>query len=210
MHSLPSPIKINRTKWLAATAALLGLHHAAVAVPIPTASFASPFGSFDAAGKRRVVGWQANGSTKVKMGVVSLTHPAPDQTGALWSSGRADLAEEFSLESKFRISGVDSSSAGDSLGWFLVKDNKLQEGRWYGVDPKFTGIALVITTEHPDSTGDAMKDMQKVVSIVAGMVSAQCLACHRRNPHLPMQISWHVVTDRRRRSSCHACWFRML
>ncbi|KAG5185954.1 concanavalin A-like lectin/glucanase domain-containing protein [Tribonema minus] len=148
---------------LAATALLALQQQVATAEPISTGTFASPFGSFDASGKRRVAGWRAGGTARVKMGAVSLTQPQADEKGSLWSLIPNKLGDAFSFEAKFRMSGANAREGGESIAWFLVADSlKVLTGDFFGIDKRFQGLAITISTDHPDAMGDASKDMQKV------------------------------------------------
>jgi Legume-like lectin family len=152
---------------LAAAVTALAAVHTATAGPMQASSFASPFSSYDGHGRRRAPGWQSQGTTRVKMGAVALTQPLVGEFGSAWTMSSAKLGDEFSFETKFRVSGAQSAiAAGGSLAWFMVKESARSqyERDWYGADAKFQGIAVVVDSEHPEATGDMRTGAQRVVS----------------------------------------------
>ncbi|KAG5186652.1 hypothetical protein JKP88DRAFT_254461 [Tribonema minus] len=154
------------------------LLRSAAADPVPHATFAAPFASFDPkTGMRRMDGWRTAGRARVFMGSVRLTEPQPGDTGAAWTKLPADLGgnggnDAFSFDTRFRMSGLNHREAGESLAWLVVNDatpTVLSDGDaaaaaadFFGVTARFQGLAVVLTAEHADAAGDALKDAQKI------------------------------------------------
>jgi Legume-like lectin family len=150
-----------------ATTAVAVLSRAASAHMLHEHSFTSPFSAFDTAGTRRVPGWKMGGHTRAKMGALRLTADAPMQRGDIWAHNVANLGNEFSFETRFRMSGASPDNIGESIAWFIVNSEKrgtTELGPFFGLQDNFEGIAVVISTDHPSARGDAAVDTQKLVS----------------------------------------------
>lgn len=145
----------------------------ATATSLPSASLTAPFSSFGANGMRNLRRWETSGSTRVAMGSVRLTQPQSDQAGAIWTKEASDVSGgSFSFDTRFRMSGFDATTAGESMTWYVVADAEAavkapEQGEdSFGGRKDFTGVAIVVAADHAEAMeGQAVKQQQqKIVS----------------------------------------------
>lgn len=106
------------------------------------------------------------GNAKVKMGALKLTSNVQQQHGILRSVTKTNLDNQFSMEIRFRMSGQHNDQGGESIGWFITAEDGTVDnvGEFFGASNKFQGIAVTVSTDHPDAEGNAAMDAQKIVS----------------------------------------------
>jgi Legume-like lectin family len=113
---------------------------------VDAVSMEAPFHSMsEETGARSLPAWDVSGSAVVKRNFLRLTPDAPSATGAAWSQHTLNSAE-FSMELKFRASGRDEQTQGESFSLFVAESLKQPLGT---VD-FFRGLQVVIDhTHHP-------------------------------------------------------------
>lgn len=105
---------------------------------------APPFDKHDHRGSRIIPYWDKSGATNIMQSFVRMTPDKPEQYGTLWTRSSVGTPD-FSIEWKFRISGSEKSSYGDSLA-LIISDTKYKAGRFFGFTEVFEGLAVVINT----------------------------------------------------------------
>ncbi|KAG5178457.1 concanavalin A-like lectin/glucanase domain-containing protein [Tribonema minus] len=129
---------------------------------IPEASFTSPFNSHDESGQRFVPNWLHGGDALTKQSFVRLTPDTPFASGYLWSKKPLGT-DVFSLEWKFRISGLQETGAGEHLGLWITDQARPREGDVFGMDAAFTGIGIVVDTKRNEGD-NRHRDVSVVMS----------------------------------------------
>jgi Legume-like lectin family len=129
---------------------------------VKEASFSSPFNSHDAKGVRTVPHWSLGGECLTKQSFVRLTPDMPNARGSLWSSAPLGTPE-FSLEWKFRISGLEENGSGEHMGLWITNQKAPLPGPVFGMAEKFTGLGIVVDTKRNEGDG-RHRDISVVVN----------------------------------------------
>jgi Legume-like lectin family len=113
---------------------------------VDAVSIEAPFHSLSKeSGARSLPAWEVSGSTVVKRNFLRLTPDAKYATGAAWSEQTINSAD-FSMELKFRASGKDEQTHGESFSLFVAESLKQP----LGTADFFKGLQVVIDhTGHP-------------------------------------------------------------
>ncbi|CAM9662286.1 unnamed protein product, partial [Chrysoparadoxa australica] len=110
--------------------------------------FSGPFQTHDHRGSRILPYFDKGGEALVKNNFVRLTPETPGSRGHVWTSRYTLGSSTFSSELKFRISGSKERQGGESLAMFITDQRRPVPGDVYGLDSKFTGVAIVVDTQH--------------------------------------------------------------
>jgi Legume-like lectin family len=115
-------------------------------------SFSAPFSEHDARGARILPWWQRSGESLLKQSFLRLTPDTRWTRGSAWSQNALGHAE-FSVEWKFRISGLDEKEGGESMGLFITDRAFAEKGTVFGFTDRFVGLGVVVDTNRDDSNG---------------------------------------------------------
>ena len=124
----------------------LTAHQTAMAVEIKGQTFEAPFTDLDRSGKRTVASYSVDGDAQVMQHFIRLTPDRQSKSGALWAKENLpkDL-KNLAATLTFMISGQGEKLYGDGIGLWLMQGG-LKTGSLHGVNPKFTGMGIIIDT----------------------------------------------------------------